>query len=250
MNSTLVRSGPAAAPSGRAPRPRPSRRARGGLVQDQELRLRGERHRDHDALLHPSRQLVGIPFHHRSRVGDLDRAGHLGRSLVRLRRAHTVKTSATCPPTRIEGFSADPGFWYTIDTVRAWHSRSSRPTGHPVQRTEPRGDASVAGQVPDASRAPPWSCRTPIPRPGRRTRPARPRGTPLAAPGDRSRGRDRPRPARGARAPVSASRCRGTALIVRTPGSRRRRSGSRRPRGSRSRAPGTASSTRSRLIRL
>ncbi len=41
------------------------------LVEDQERRVLGERHRDHDALLHPARELVGVAAHHGRRVGDL-----------------------------------------------------------------------------------------------------------------------------------------------------------------------------------
>ena len=32
----------------------------------------------------------------------------------------TVNASATCVPTFSDGFNAEPGFWYTIETVRAW----------------------------------------------------------------------------------------------------------------------------------
>ncbi len=35
------------------------------------------------------------------------------------------KTSATCRPTLIDGFSARPGSWYTMDTVRARSVRSA-----------------------------------------------------------------------------------------------------------------------------
>ena len=43
-----------------------------GFVEDEQLRVRGERHRDDDALLHPARQLVRVPTHHPLGVGDLD----------------------------------------------------------------------------------------------------------------------------------------------------------------------------------
>ncbi len=55
-----------------------------GLVQDQQLRLGRERHRDNDALLHPARQLVRIALHHAIGVGDLHGAEHLERALARL----------------------------------------------------------------------------------------------------------------------------------------------------------------------
>ena len=42
------------------------------LVEDQQLRVRGERDGDDDALLHPARQLVRIALGDLLRVGDLD----------------------------------------------------------------------------------------------------------------------------------------------------------------------------------
>ena len=84
------------------------------LVEDQERRVLGERHRDQDALLHPARELVRIAGHHRLGIGDL----HLRERLVSPARAAsafeeplTRNTSATCCPTRIDGFRAVPGFW-------------------------------------------------------------------------------------------------------------------------------------------
>ena len=43
-----------------------------GLVEDQQLRVRGQGDRDDDALLHPARQLVRIALGDPLRVGDLD----------------------------------------------------------------------------------------------------------------------------------------------------------------------------------
>ena len=51
--------------------------AGGGLVEDEERRVLGERHRDHDALLHPARELVRVAAHHAVRVGDLHLLEHL-----------------------------------------------------------------------------------------------------------------------------------------------------------------------------
>ena len=53
------------------------------LVEDQQLRVLRERHRDHDALLHPARQLVRVAPHDDLEVGDLDPAQHLERLLAR-----------------------------------------------------------------------------------------------------------------------------------------------------------------------
>ena len=58
------------------------------LVEDQQRRVLGQRHRDHDALLHPARELVRVAAHDPRRVGDLDLAQHLRRAVVRLARGH------------------------------------------------------------------------------------------------------------------------------------------------------------------
>ena len=84
------------------------------LVEDQQRRVLGERHRDHDALLHAARELVRVAVHHRARVGDLHerRAPRApARAPLRASTPRTVNTSATWRPTRIDGFSAVPGFW-------------------------------------------------------------------------------------------------------------------------------------------
>ena len=44
------------------------------LVEHEQRRVLGQRHRDHHALLHPARELMRIAPHHAPRVGDL----HLG----------------------------------------------------------------------------------------------------------------------------------------------------------------------------
>ena len=68
MKSTAVlQLGLEVARRGRAPPPRPSRRARRRLVEDQQRRILRERHRDHDPLLHPARELMRIAAHHASR---------------------------------------------------------------------------------------------------------------------------------------------------------------------------------------
>ena len=83
------------------------------LVEDQERRLGCEGHRDHHALLHATGELVRVPRHHRARVGDLHAlecvTGEIGR--VSPFSPRMRNTSATCLPTRIDGFRAEPGFW-------------------------------------------------------------------------------------------------------------------------------------------
>ncbi len=57
---------------------------RGGrLVGDQELRIAGERHRDHHALPHAARKLVRIFAHAPARLRDADEVQHLDRALPR-----------------------------------------------------------------------------------------------------------------------------------------------------------------------
>ena len=53
--------------------------ARGRLVEDQQRRVRGQRHGDHDALQHAARELVRVPAHDRLGIGDL----HLRQRLAR-----------------------------------------------------------------------------------------------------------------------------------------------------------------------
>ena len=55
----------------------------GRLVEHEQLRVAGERHGDHDPLLHPARELVRIPLHDPHRVGDANAAQRV--ECVRLR---------------------------------------------------------------------------------------------------------------------------------------------------------------------
>ena len=56
-----------------------------GLVRDQQLRLAGERHRDHDALAKSPRQLMGVIAHAFARPGHADHVERLGRARHRRR---------------------------------------------------------------------------------------------------------------------------------------------------------------------
>ena len=56
---------------------------RRGLVRDQELRLAGERHRDHRALAHAARELVRVVAQPRPRAWDADPVEQLGGTVVR-----------------------------------------------------------------------------------------------------------------------------------------------------------------------
>ncbi len=55
------------------------------LVGDQQLRLVGERHRDHRALAHAAGELVRVFLHAPRRVGDADESEQLDRACSRLR---------------------------------------------------------------------------------------------------------------------------------------------------------------------
>jgi hypothetical protein len=57
---------------------------RRGLVEDEERRVLRERHGDDDPLLHPSRQLMGIPPHHACGIRDLHLAQDFLGALPRL----------------------------------------------------------------------------------------------------------------------------------------------------------------------
>ena len=84
------------------------------LVEDQERRVLGERHRDHDPLLHAAGELVRVAAHHRARrprsAPARARRGRARRPRA-CRTPSTENASATCVPTRSPGFSAAPGFW-------------------------------------------------------------------------------------------------------------------------------------------
>ena len=88
--------------------------ARRRLVEDEERRVLGERHRDDDPLLHAARELVRVALHDRARVRDLHLAQHrLGPLVVASLRwlPRISNTSASWRPTRIEGFRARPASW-------------------------------------------------------------------------------------------------------------------------------------------
>ena len=88
--------------------------ARRRLVEDEQRGIGRERHRDHDALLHAARELVRVAGHHGAGVGDLhplERVAGDGRRAALDFSPRSRNTSATCLPTRIDGFRAAPGFW-------------------------------------------------------------------------------------------------------------------------------------------
>ena len=89
------------------------------LVEDQQRRVVRQRHRDHDALLHAARELVGVAAHDRDPGRRSGPASSISRARSRLasRRPRMRNTSATCVPTRIDG----------IQRRRRGSGRPSRP---------------------------------------------------------------------------------------------------------------------------
>ena len=87
--------------------------AGGRLVEDQKLRVRRQRDRDDDALLHPAGELVRIALEDRLGIGDLDpRSACSALSWACLPLwPRTVNASATCGPILVDGLSAAPGSW-------------------------------------------------------------------------------------------------------------------------------------------
>src|SRR6185436_5978773 len=65
--------------------------ARRRLVQDQQLGIGGERHGDHDALLHAAGELVRIPAQDGLGVGDLDLSERTDRAFARLVAARSAQ---------------------------------------------------------------------------------------------------------------------------------------------------------------
>ena len=64
--------------------------ARRRLVEDQQRRVGGERHRDHDALLHAAGELMGVAAHDGAGIGDLDARERLTRPVGRLAGARAL----------------------------------------------------------------------------------------------------------------------------------------------------------------
>ncbi len=61
------------------------------LVEDQQGRVGGERHRDHNPLLHPARELMRVAAEHRVRVGDAHLAESSDCSLASLLTLRSAK---------------------------------------------------------------------------------------------------------------------------------------------------------------
>ena len=105
---------------------------RGGrLVGDEQLRVAGERHRDHHPLAHAAGQLVRIGVGARLGRRDAHRAQHLDRALARLAAPPIARCrrrpSAIWSPTVNTGLSDVIGSWKIMAMRVAADRRASRP---------------------------------------------------------------------------------------------------------------------------
>ena len=108
------------------------------LVGDQDLRVAGERDRDHHALAHPARELVRVLVDPAGRRRDADEVEQLDRARARAARARgrgaRCSTSPICWPTVNEGLSDVIGSWNTKEISRPRIRRSGRPGARGGQR--------------------------------------------------------------------------------------------------------------------
>ena len=126
-----------------------------GLVEDEQRRVVGERHRDHHALLHAARQLMRVA------LGGAPRAaprGPAGRQPRVARRACDMPSwrsrSVAWSPTRMTGLSAvHRALEHHRDAPPAHLAPERRPPGsavtsRPCEQHPAAGDARVPGQHP------------------------------------------------------------------------------------------------------
>ena len=88
--------------------------ARRRLVENEERRVLREGHSDDDALLHAARELMRVAAHHPlsgRRSGPCAAWSRSGAAPPHWKRREARMTSASCGPTRIDGFRAEAGFW-------------------------------------------------------------------------------------------------------------------------------------------
>ena len=119
--------------------------AGGRLVRDQELRIAGQRQRDHDALAHAAREFERIGVIALAGTGDLDLLQRLDRFLAAVGDGDCCtcwrSTSSIWSPTFRIGLSAARGFWKIIEISRPRRSRISFSlaalTSMPENITEP-----------------------------------------------------------------------------------------------------------------
>ena len=128
--------------------------AGGRLVEDQQRRVLGQRHRDDHALLHAAGELVRVAAHHAVGVGDLDLLEHRPRPLVRLvvldalEREHLGDLVAD-PDRRVQRAPSGSGRPSRPWCARSWRTSASLMASRSSPATEIRAaaHAAVARQV-------------------------------------------------------------------------------------------------------
>ena len=158
MNSTAVCSSAWSSATRSSTSPRPWRRARSSARRGSAARVRRERHRDHDALLHPAGELVRVAracTEPGSAIWTV--AERLARPVAAPRcrsRRGTVNASATCGPIRsrrVQRARRGSGRPSRRVRARSWRSALAAIASDVLagDRDRPARDAAVARQVAD-----------------------------------------------------------------------------------------------------
>ena len=148
----------------------------GRLVEDEECRVLRERHRDHDPLLHPARELVRIAAEHRVGIGDLHAGERFAGALARLASARSehrerLRDLGSDPDRRVQGAPRvlvdhrDPA---RVELAQGTTVKRERVLSR--DRDRAAGDASRSAAGSGRSRAPLSTSRSPTRRRGRTTR--------------------------------------------------------------------------------
>ncbi len=131
------------------------------LVGDQELRLAGERHRDHRALAHATGELVRVVPEPGVRARDADLVEQLGgaRSAAFLPMSKcATSASRSCRPIVSTGFRLVIGSWKIIATslpriARSWRSRRATAGRCPANIAFPPVTPPARGRIPSSASA-------------------------------------------------------------------------------------------------
>ena len=153
----------------------------GGLVQDQELRILRQRHRDHDPLLHPTGELVGVARHHAGGISDLYLPECLERAVGGLaaggaEHRERLGDLRADPHARIQGRARV--LVDHRDRVRVVVAKPARTERTARPRPPPRCVRQLPGRCAAGSgrcRVRPWTCRIRTRPPARTTAPVRSR---------------------------------------------------------------------------
>ena len=148
----------------------------GRLVEDQQRGVLGQRHRDHDALLHAARELVRVAAHDAVGVGDLD----LARAFPWPARAPAWdprrRSRTPRPPGRRSGSSGSaPRRGSGRPSRPCWRAACapaprSGPPGPPRPRARSRSRCARCAAGSAGRHRPRSTCRSPTRPPARRTR--------------------------------------------------------------------------------